>query len=201
MGDVDSTYRQAIERFETLLDEARASCSCFMGDDSAMSLATVDEHGRPTLRTVLLKGIDERGFVFYTNLNSRKGRALRANPNAALLFFWPELKRQVNIEGVTEAVTEIESDAYWASRPRESQLGAWASEQSEPLASREQYEQRLEAIRQQYQGHDVPRPPHWAGFRVVPDRIEFWQEREFRQHERECYWRASDGWHWTLLNP
>lgn len=201
MAQSDPSYREAIERFETLLHEARASCSCFMGDDAAMTLATVDELGRPTLRTVLLKGIDERGFVFYTNLNSRKGRALRANPRAALLFFWPELKRQVNVEGDTEPVSEAESDAYWASRPRESQLGAWASEQSEPLESREHYEQRLEAVRRQHQDRDVPRPPHWAGFRVGPERIEFWHEREFRQHERECYWREDDGWHWSLLNP
>lgn len=201
MADIDPRYRQAIERFEALLTEARGSCAGFMGDDAAMSLATVDEHGRPSLRTVLLKGLDERGFVFYTNFNGRKGRALQANPRAALLFFWPELKRQVNIEGDTATVSEAESDAYWASRPRESQLGAWASEQSAPLDSRTDYEQRLEAVRQQYHDGAVPRPPHWAGVRVLPERIEFWHEREFRQHERECYWRDGHEWHWTLLNP
>ncbi len=201
MADAESPYREAIARFQSLLEEARAVSNGFMGHDAAMSLATTDAQGRPSLRIVLLKGVDERGFVFYTNQNSRKGRALAARPQAALLFFWPELKRQVNVEGTTEAVSDEESNAYWSSRPRESQLGAWASDQSAPLASREEYEQRLETLREQYRDCEVPRPPYWAGFRVVPDRIEFWHEREFRQHERECYWREGEHWSWTLLNP
>ncbi|MEX0606610.1 MAG: pyridoxamine 5'-phosphate oxidase [Halofilum sp. (in: g-proteobacteria)] len=201
MAETESRYREAIARFQSVLDEARAVSNGFMGNDPAMTLATTDAQGRPSLRTVLLKGVDERGFVFYTNLNSRKGRALAARPHAALLFFWPELKRQVNVEGGTEAVSDEESNAYWSSRPRESQLGAWASDQSAPLANREEYEQRLAAVRQRYRDCAVPRPPYWAGFRVVPDRIEFWHEREFRQHERECFWREGEDWRWTLLNP
>ena len=201
MADSDATYRQAIERFQSLLGQAKSAGTGFMGSDPTMTVATADADGRPSLRTVLLKQVDELGFVFYTNRNSRKGRALRENPRAALLFFWPELKRQVNVEGDVVVVSDAESDAYWASRPRESQLGAWASFQSEPLASRHDYEQRLEAAREQYDGREVPRPPHWSGYRVVPNRIEFWHEREFRQHERECYERGDSGWEWTLLNP
>lgn len=201
MTDSDPAYRQAIERFQSLLGQAKASGGAFMGNDPAMSLATADASGRPSVRTVLLKAVDERGFVFYTNENSRKGRALQANPQAALLFFWPELRRQVNVEGEVVRVPDAESDAYWASRPRESQLGAWASYQSEPLASRHDYDQRLEAARQQYPDGEVPRPPHWYGYRIVPDRIEFWHEGDFRQHDRECYWRDDADWQWTLLNP
>jgi pyridoxamine 5'-phosphate oxidase len=202
MADSDATYRQAIERIQSLLGQAKSAGTGYMGSDPTMTLATAGADSRPRLRTVLLKGIDERGLVFYTNEHSRKGRDLAANPQAALLFFWPELKRQVNVEGGITIVADEESDTYWASRPRESQLGAWASHQSEPLASRHEYEQRLEALRDQYQDREVPRPPHWHGFRVNPDRIEFWHEGEFRQHERECYWRDEHGqWQWTLLNP
>lgn len=202
MAEINAAYRQAIERIQSLLGQAKSAGTGYMGSDPTMTLATGGGDGRPRLRTVLLKGIDERGLVFYTNENSRKGRNLQANPQAALLFYWPELKRQVNVEGNVTVVDEAESDAYWASRPRESQLGAWASHQSEPLNSRHEYERRLEEVREKYQDREIPRPPHWYGFRVVPDRIEFWHEGEFRQHERECYWRDDDGqWHWTLLNP
>jgi len=166
-----------------------------------MTLATADPVGRPSARTVLLKHYDERGFVFYTNQRSRKGRDLQANPQAALLFLWQSLARQVRIEGRVEVVDDAEADAYWASRPRESQLGAWASHQSEPLADREEYEQRLAEYRRQFEGTDVPRPPHWSGFRVVPDRFEFWHERSYRQHDRECCWYDGEQWQWSLLNP
>ncbi len=202
MTETDAAYRQAIERFQSLLSQAKSAGTGFMGSDPTMTLATAGADGRPTLRTVLLKGVDERGLVFYTNENSRKGRNLQENPQAALLFYWPELKRQVNVEGNVTVVNEAESDAYWASRPRESQLGAWASHQSEPLESQHEYERRLEALRQEYQDCEVPRPEHWHGFRIVPDRIEFWHEGQFRQHDRECYWRDDgDKWCWTLLNP
>jgi len=199
MAETDARLREAIDRFRELLDEARGSD---LREPTAMTLATADGNGRPSARTVLLKDVDERGFVFYTNRDSRKGRALRDNPRAALLFFWQPLMRQVKIEGRVEDVTDAEADAYWVTRARESQLGAWASRQSEPLASREELEARLGSLRERYRDLDVPRPPYWSGFRVRPDRIEFWHEREFRQHERECYWQDGEReWQWTLLNP
>lgn len=194
----DPLYRTAIERFDELYRQAH---STEPGEKTAMTVATADPDGRPSARTVLLKHHDERGFVFYTNLDSRKGRALRANPQAALLFLWQSLSRQVRIEGPVELVDDAEADAYWASRPRESQLGAWASRQSELLDSREQYEQRLEELRRRYEGEAIPRPPFWSGFRVVPDRIEFWHERKYRQHDRECCWFDGERWQWGLLNP
>lgn len=194
----DPLYRTAIERFDSLYRQAQGSEP---GEKTAMTLATADADGRPSARTVLLKQYDERGFVFYTNHRSRKGRDLHANPQAALLFLWQSLARQVRIEGSVEVVDDAEADAYWASRPRESQLGAWASHQSDPLASREEYEQRLEEYRQRYENKEIPRPPHWSGFRVVPDRIEFWHERKYRQHDRECCWYDGNGWQWALLNP
>lgn len=194
----DPLYRAAIERFDELFRQAQGSEP---GEKTAMTLATADPAGRPSARTVLLKHYDERGFVFYTNHRSRKGRDLHANPQAALLFLWQSLARQVRIEGRVEVVDDAEADAYWATRPRESQLGAWASHQSEPLADREEYEQRLEEYRRQYEGLDVPRPLHWSGFRIVPDRIEFWHERSYRQHDRECCWYDGESWQWSLLNP
>lgn len=194
----DPLYRSAIERFDSLYRQAQDSEP---GEKTAMTLATADTEGRPSARTVLLKHHDERGFVFYTNFHSRKGRDLHANPQAALLFLWQTLARQVRIEGAVEVVDDAEADAYWATRPRESQLGAWASDQSEPLASREEYERRLEQYRQRFEGAEIPRPPHWSGFRVVPDRIEFWHERQYRQHDRECCWYDGERWQWVLLNP
>lgn len=192
-------YPEAIRRFEALFARARSSD---LQEPTAMTLATASADGRPQARTVLLKQVDLDGFVFYTNHTSRKGQALATNPYAALLFFWPPLMHQVKVEGRVEVVDDAQADAYWATRPRESQVGAWASEQSQPLASREAFEARMQAVRDQYDGADIPRPPYWSGFRVVPDRIEFWREGEFRQHERDCYWwTASEGWQWSLLNP
>lgn len=192
-------YGQAIARFRNLLEQARGTD---LREPTAMTLATADAGGRPSARTVLLKDVDERGFVFYSNRESRKGQALRENPRAALLFFWQPLMHQVKIEGTVADVEDAEADRYWATRPRESQLGACASRQSRPLASRDEFEARLAALREQYADTEIPRPPYWTGFRVVPDRIEFWHEHEFRQHERECYQCNETGdWSWTLLNP
>jgi pyridoxamine 5'-phosphate oxidase len=168
---------------------------------SAMSLATVDGQGRPSLRMVLLRGFDERGFVFYTNLDSRKGRELRGNPWVALCFHWKSLDRQVRVEGPVEAVSAAESDAYFASRPRDSQIGAWASKQSEPLAARFELESRVAKYGLLYGVGRVPRPPFWSGFRVLPELVEFWEERPFRLHDRTVYRRDGDAWTTVKLFP
>lgn len=171
-------------------------------DANAMALATADAAGHPSVRMVLLKGHDARGFVFYTNLDSRKGGELAANPHAALLFHWKSLRRQVRIEGPVEPVDAGEADRYFATRSRDSQLGAWASDQSRPLDRRETFEARHEEMRARFEGVDVPRPPRWSGFRVVPERIEFWSDRAHRLHERRLFVRAEgDGWTEGLLYP
>jgi pyridoxamine 5'-phosphate oxidase len=172
-----------------------------INDSNAVALATGDASGRPSVRMVLLKGFDERGFVFYTNRESRKAAELAANPQAALLFHWKSLRRQVRIEGPVSLSSDAESDAYFASRSRDSQLGAWASDQSRPLDERATFEQRYEAMRRRFDGQPVPRPPHWGGYRVSPARIEFWQDREHRLHERRLFERAGDGWREGLLYP
>lgn len=184
--------------FESWFAEARAAEP---NDPEAMALATADADGRPSVRMVLLKGHDPRGFVFYTNLRSRKGEECAANPVAALLFHWKTLRRQVRVEGPIEPVTAEEADAYFASRGRDSQLGAWASEQSRPLPNREAFESRYQEMRTRFQGGDVPRPPHWSGFRVAPDRVEFWSDRPHRLHERRLFVRDSGGWREGLLYP
>ena len=184
--------------FETWLAEARASEP---NDPVAMALATADAAGRPSVRMVLMKGHDARGFVFYTNLDSDKGQELAANPEAALLFHWKSLRRQVRIEGRAEPVTEAEADAYFASRSRDSQLGAWASDQSRPLDARATFEARYEEIRNRFEGGDVPRPPRWSGWRVVPHHIEFWSDRPHRLHERRLFTRGAEGWSEGLLYP
>ena len=160
---------------------------------NAMAVATADAQGRPSVRHVLLRGADERGFVFYTNYESRKGRQLTENPWAGLVFLWKELDRQVHVTGPVERVDPVESDAYFATRPRDAQLGAWASHQSEPLADREELEVRLAATAQRFPD-DVPRPPNWGGFRVRPEEIEFWQGRRHRLHDRFRFTAAPDGW-------
>lgn len=189
---------EALGRFQELLQQAQASD---LREPAAMSLATVGTDGMPSVRTVLLKQVDPRGFVFYTNTRSRKGVQLAANPKAALCFFWQPLMEQVLVEGAVAPVSDAEADAYWASRPRLSQIGAWASHQSEPLERREELEQRLEEYEAKYAGGDVPRPPHWSGYRLVPSLIEFWSSRPGRLHDRVRYERQDDGWRKRLINP
>jgi pyridoxamine 5'-phosphate oxidase len=184
--------------FEQWYAEARASEP---NDAEAMALATATADGRPAVRMVLLKGHDARGFVFYTNGQSRKGDELAANPRAALLFHWKSLRRQVRIEGMVAPVGPVEADAYFARRSRDSQLGAWASDQSRPLVNREAFESRFARLAASWEGKEVPRPPHWSGYRVAPERIEFWSDRPHRLHERRLFTRAGSGWTEGLLYP
>ena len=170
-------------------------------DPSAMALATVGADGMPSVRMVLLKGVDERGFVFYTNLESRKGEQLAGQPLAALCFHWKSLRRSVRVEGTVEAVTAAQADAYFATRPRSSQIGAWASSQSRPLAGRFELEKRIARFTAQFGVGAVPRPPHWSGFRVLPRRIEFWEDRPFRLHDRLVFHRSDAGWRTEKLYP
>ena len=184
--------------FDEWFAEARASEP---NDPEAMALATADAEARPSVRMVLLKGHGPDGFVFYTNQRSRKGLELAANPRAALLFHWKSLRRQIRVEGDVTRVSDEESDAYFASRSRDSQLGAWASHQSWTLPDRAQFERRYEEMRARFEGKDVPRPPHWGGFRVIPEKIEFWTDRPHRLHERRLFSRGADGWTESLLYP
>ena len=184
--------------FDAWFAEARASEP---NDPNAMALATADAQGRPASRMVLLKGHGRHGFVFYTNRDSRKAGDLAANPHAALLFHWKSRRRQVRIEGAVAAASDAESDAYFATRGRDSQLGAWASDQSRPLDARATFEARFAAMRERFAGRDVPRPPFWGGYRVTPHAIEFWQDRAHRLHERRLFTRAGDGWNEGLLYP
>src|SRR3954454_11521954 len=166
-----------------------------------MALATANAAGQPSVRMVLLKGHGPDGFVFYTNRESRKAGELAGQPHAALLFHWKSLRRQIRIEGAVSLATEAESDAYFASRSRDSQLGAWASDQSRPLDRRETFERRFEELHARFEGQPVPRPPHWGGYRVVPERIEFWLDRPHRLHERRLFVRDGDSWSEGLLYP
>src|SRR5712671_1875116 len=166
-----------------------------------MTLATATRDGAPALRAVLLKGADSRGFVFYTNFESRKAEELSANPRAALCFHWKSLGRQIRIEGTVSLVSDEEADAYFASRPRDSQIGAWASEQSRPLGSRAELERRVAAFSDRFGEGRIPRPAAWSGFRVVPWHIEFWQERPFRLHDRLLFVREGEGWQRKRLFP
>ncbi|MBS1097526.1 pyridoxamine 5'-phosphate oxidase [Gluconobacter sphaericus] len=170
-------------------------------DPNAMAVATATSDGRPSVRMLLLKGVDERGFVFYTNLESRKGRELLSNPHVALLFHWKSLRRQIRIEGPVEAVSSTEADAYFASRSRMSRLGAVASEQSRPLDGRSTFEERLKAADEKYGEGPIPRPVNWSGFRVLPEAIEFWQDRPYRLHDRAVWTRDGNRWNVTRLYP
>lgn len=170
-------------------------------DPEAMALATVDADGAPDVRMVLLKGVDVRGFVFYTNMESAKGHQLAANPNAALSFHWKSLGRQVRVRGRVEPVSDAEADSYFATRARESAIGAWASRQSRPLESAEALEKAVASYSARYPGNDVPRPPHWSGYRLVPNAVEFWEQRPFRLHDRRLFTRDGDGWRETRLYP
>jgi pyridoxamine 5'-phosphate oxidase len=170
-------------------------------EPNAMILATAAEDGRPSARTVLLKGYDERGFVFYTNYEGRKADEIEVNPMCALLFYWGELERQIRIEGRASRLSSEESDAYFAGRPRGSRLGAWASEQSRPVEDRSILEERVRALEAEYEGREIPRPPFWGGYRVEPDTIEFWQGRESRLHDRLVYHRSGGRWKIVRLQP
>ena len=185
------------DRFREVFDEARASG---MSDPNAMVLSTVGEDGRPSSRAVLLKDFDEHGFVFYTNLESRKGREILAHPEVCLLFYWRELGKQVRVEGRAEQVSDEEADAYFASRSHGSQLGAWASRQSRPMKSRAELLAEVAKVQLRFPGK-VPRPPHWSGFRVVPRSFEFWVAGKFRLHDRTVFERTADGWTTYTLFP
>jgi pyridoxamine 5'-phosphate oxidase len=184
--------------FEAWLAEATASEP---NDPSAMAIATVDAAGKPSVRMVLLRGHSPDGFVFYTNRHSRKAGDMALNSHVALLFHWKSLRRQIRIEGPVTWATDAESDAYFASRARDSQLGAWASDQSQPLDSRATFEARFAEMEQRFAGQPVPRPPHWGGYRVTPERIEFWQDRAHRLHERRVFVREGSDWREGLLYP
>jgi pyridoxamine 5'-phosphate oxidase len=187
-----------INLFDQWFAEARAA---EVNDPEAMALATANESGRPSVRMVLLKDHGAGGFTFYTNAHSAKGEQLAANPRAALLFHWKSLRRQVRVEGLVESVGEAEADAYFATRARDSQLGAWASDQSRPLDARATFERRVDEAAQRFDGQAVPRPPHWRGYRVVPERMEFWSDRPHRLHERRLFIRDDAGWREGLLYP
>ncbi|MEL6876061.1 MAG: pyridoxamine 5'-phosphate oxidase [Pseudomonadota bacterium] len=184
--------------FDTWFAEARET---ELNDSNAMTIATADASGQPAARMVLLKGHGPDGFVFYTNQQSRKAEDIAQNPKAAILFHWKSRRRQIRIEGSLSTVAPDVADAYFATRSRDSQLGAWASEQSRPLDRRETFEARFAAMKEKFAGGDVPRPPHWSGYRLEPHRFEFWQDREHRLHERRVFVRENGQWTEGLLYP
>lgn len=194
----DKTKTDPLARFRDWLDEATARET---NDPTAMTVATSDASGAPSARMVLLKDVDDRGFVFYTNADSRKGVELDSNPRAALVFHWKTLRRQVTVGGPVERVSDEEADAYFASRARGSQIGAWASDQSRPLTGRFELEKKVARFAAKFGAGRVPRPPNWVGYRVVPHRIEFWTDKPFRLHERTLFVRAGAGWTESRLYP
>jgi pyridoxamine 5'-phosphate oxidase len=191
-----------LQQLTRWLDEARAAEATSWFEVNAMTLATVDQDGRVHARIVLLKGIDEQGLTFFSNYDSDKGRELQAHPQAALVLYWPHVERQVRIEGTVRPISRSESEAYFASRPRESQLGAHVSRQSRPVAGRHELERELAALQSKFAGRDVPCPDHWGGYRLTADRVEFWQGREHRLHDRIDFRRAEEGaWRVSRLAP
>ena len=190
-----------IERFRQVYALAEKIDRAIIREPNAMALGTVEEGGQPAVRIVLLKAFDERGFVFYTNYEGRKGRHLLAHPKAALCFYWAPIDIQVRVEGTVTRVTDEEADAYFATRHRVSQIGAWASRQSEPLETPSALDERMAKYEKKFEGRDVPRPDYWSGFRVSPDRIEFWKGRPNRLHERHLYTKAGKGWKIETLYP
>ncbi|MCR9214651.1 MAG: pyridoxamine 5'-phosphate oxidase [Proteobacteria bacterium] len=191
-------FSDLLEEFQQWMAEAEKSEP---NDPTSMSLATVDKDGQPSVRMVLLKNADERGFVFYTNFESQKGSELLATPKAALCFHWKSLRRSIRIQGDVEKVTDEEADAYFASRPRDSRIGAWASQQSRPMDSRFSLEKAVAKYTAKFGIGDIPRPDYWSGFRVIPTRMEFWRDRPFRLHERRQYAKTAGGWTENILYP
>ena len=194
-------HGEPFDRFSVLLADAVALGRTQIPEPTAFALGTVDDTGQPSVRIVLLKAVDERGFVFYTNYESRKGRELLAHRRAAMCFHWQPMERQVRVEGEVAEVGAEEADEYFASRPRGSQVGAWASLQSQRIATPGDLEARVAEVERRYEGVAVPRPPHWSGFRIVPRRIEFWHGMPNRLHERNVYVKDGDGWRTEVLYP
>ena len=192
-------FQEPFKKFAEWFEKAQSTKEII--EPTAMCLATVDENSAPSARMILLKKFDERGFCFFTNLTSRKGKELNSNKNVALCFYWGVLGLQVRIEGAVERVSMEEADDYFASRRRGSQIGAWASKQSHEMAEWSEFEERIKTISKDFEGQEVPRPPFWSGFRVVPKRIEFWEEGEFRIHRRQVYERQIDGWFVRKIYP